>query len=74
MPQEYYVAQKTDSGDFVAGIDGQGLPVFDADPDSADWSYSAKVIEDYISEHSIEGVKVITGGGSNHPPKPPVNG
>lgn len=72
MPNLFYVAQHESTGEYVSGLNSNGLPIFDADLNNAEWSYSELTVQTFINRYNIENVKPKSEGG-NHPPKPPLS-
>jgi hypothetical protein len=75
MPyQDFYVAEHDTTGEFVSGLDENQEPTFSADIDEAEWSFNESTVEGLINRFGIADVKPKVRQGSNHPPKPPING
>lgn len=73
MPEEYYVITKNDTGEYLKELDENDDPVFTTEHNEAGWSFDPEVLNRFIDDFDLAGVKAVPGTGGNHPPRPPLS-
>lgn len=69
----FHVIKHNISGNYLCGVDSEGLPVFSENYDEALWSRHESAITSVITNNSLSDVSTTTieGGGGNNPPRRP---